>query len=179
MFVVGGPSHRAVESFSLKNWQWNILDPYPNVTDIHSVKIVSHNHSFYVFGGVNGTLVTNNIMRFRNETWSKIGSLISKRTKFSVILMVNKVHVIGGQAKHKNELCFISNTVGCEQDFSIDFPGLEEPVLLGVNISDSCNFTIAKYESKETKELMILSNETFKEIKNFVEVQKNNDRIDE
>ena len=181
MFVVGGNAHRTVESLSLINWQWNILDPYPKVTDIHSVKTVSHNRSFYVFGGISDTFFyTNNIMRFKNETWSKVGSLITKRVKFSVILITNKIYVIGGQTRHKKELCLISNTVDCEQDFSIDIPGLEEPVLFGVNISGSCNLTIANYEYKESKELMILSSENFKNIYNFVEVQiSTNSRIDE
>ena len=178
MFVVGGNEHRIVESLSLDNWQWNILDPYPNVTSIHSVKIVSHNRSFYVFAGVNGTEVINNIVRFKNDTWSRVGSLKSKRMKFSVFFNFDKFHIIGGQKKHKNELCLLSNTVSCAQEFSIDMPGLEEPVLFGINNNGSCDPNLPNYESKETKELMILSNAKFNEIDRFVPVQKTNFRND-
>ena len=155
-----------------------ILDPYPNVTSIHSVKIVSHNRSFYVFAGVNGTEVINNIVRFKKDTWSRVGSLTSKRVKFSVFLNFDKVHIIGGQTKHKNELCLLSNTVSCAQEFSIDMPSLEEPVLFGVNTSGSCNLTIPNHEPKESKELMILSNAKFNEVDKFVPVKKTNYRND-
>ena len=173
LFVVGGNAHRAVESLSLDNWQWNVLDPYPNVTSIHSVKIVSHNRSFYVFAGVNGTEVINNIVRFKNDTWSRVGSLKSKRMKFSVFFNFDKFHIIGGQKKHKNELCLLSNTVNCTQDFSFEMHGLEEPILFGINNSGSCNLTIPNYESKETKEIMILSNAKFNEVDNFLPVKIN------
>ena len=178
MFVVGGNTHRIVESLNLDNWQWNILDPYPNVTSINSVKIVPYNRSFYVFGGVNGTEVINNIVRFKNDTWSRVGSLKSKRMKFSVFFNFDKFHIIGGQKKHKNELCLLSNTVSCAQEFSIDMPSLEEPVLFGVNTSGSCNLTIPNHEPKETKELMILSNAKFNEVDKFVPVKKTNYRND-
>ena len=90
----------------------------------------------------------------------------------------DKVYVFGGQKKQKYDLCTISNTVNCEQDFSIDFQGSEEPALLGVSSDFSCDLTYPIYESKETKELMILSNSTFKEVDHFVSVKKTNYRSD-
>ena len=154
------------------------MKPYPNVTDINSVNIISYSHTFYVFGGhVNGQ-VTNDILGYEGETWSRVGSLTSKRIKFSVFLNVDKVYIIGGQKKQKYELCVLSNTVNCEQDLGIDFQGSEEPVLFGLSKDGPCDLTISKYESKETKELMILSNATFNEVDNFVPVQKTNHRND-
>ena len=183
MFVVGGPAHRTVESLSLDNWQWNILDPYPNIINIHSAKILTYNSHFYVFGGVSNELITKNILSYKNESWSKVGTMLSKRVKFSVILMPeidgHVVHVIGGQENHKNELCAISSIVDCEIDSNIDFLGLAEPVLFGVNKNGSCSLTTPNYENKEAKELSILSNATFKEIDNFVKVQKTHYRINE
>ena len=176
MFVIGGNAHRTVESLSLDNWRWRILDPYPNVNSIHSVKTVSHNRSFFAFGGVNESLVTNNILRYINETWSRVGILMSKRMKYSVILNVDKVYVIGGQKKQKYDLCTLSNTVSCEQDSSIDMPGLEDPALFGIKINGSCELTVLKFESRETKELLILSKAKFNDVDNFVLVQNKNYR---
>ena len=90
----------------------------------------------------------------------------------------DKFHIVGGQTRHKNELCLLSNTVSCAQEFSIDMPGLEEPILFGVNTSGSCNLTIPNHEPKETKELMIFSNAKFNEIDKFVPVKKTNYRND-
>ena len=178
MFVVGGHAHRIAELLSFDNWQWSILDPYPKVIDIHSVKIVSYKGSFYVFGGVvSGYQVTNEILCFNGKTWSKTGSLLANRLKFSVISMANEIHIIGGQENHKNEFCVVSTTVSCKEDFSIDFQGFAEPILFGINKDGLCNLTPRNFESRETKDLMILSNETFKEIDNFVKIQKTNNRI--
>ena len=178
MFVVGAPIHRTTESLSFDKWQWNIMDPYPNVKVVDSVKIVSYNHTFYVFGGFVNNQVTNDILSFEGEIWSRVGSLKSKRMKFSVVLILDKVYVIGGQKKQKYEMCTLSNIVNCEQDTSIDFQGSEEPVLFGVSADGSCDLSIPNYEPKETKELMILSNATFKEVDNFLPVQKTNYRND-
>ena len=122
--------------------------------------------------------MTREILSFKNETWSRVGSLASKRINFSVILNVDKVYVIGGQKKQKYELCTLSNTVNCERDLSIDFEGSEEPVLFGISKDGPCDVTISNYESNETKELMILSNVTFKEVENFLSVKKTNYRSD-
>ena len=154
------------------------MDPYPKVKDVNSVKIVPHDSTFYVFGGYVDNQVSSDILGFENENWSRVGSLATKRIKFSVILNVNKVYVIGGQKKHKYELCKVSNTDICEQDKSIDFQGSEEPVLFGFSKTGSCDFTTSKYESKEIKELMILSNVTFNQVDYFVPVQKTNYRSD-
>ena len=178
MFVVGAPIHRTTESLSFDKWQWNIMDPYPNVKVVDSVKIVSYNHTFYVFGGYVNNQVTNDILSFEGEIWSRVGSLTSKRIKFSVLLNLDKVYVIGGQKKQKYEMCTLSNIVNCEQDTSIDFQGSEEPVLFGVSADGSCDLSIPNYEPEETKELMVLSNATFKEVDNFLPVQKTNYRND-
>ena len=178
MFAVGANKHRITELLSVNNWKWNIMDPYPNVKDINSVKIVSYNGIFYVIGGYANNQVTSDILGFESESWSRVGSLTSKRIKFSVFLNFDKVLIIGGQTKHKNELCLLSNNVSCEQDFSIDMPGLEEPVLFGINNNGSCDPNLPNYESKETNELMILSNAKFNEIDRFVPVQKTNFRND-
>ena len=154
------------------------MDPYPNVKDINSVKIISYNGIYYVFGGYINKQVTDDILNFEKETWSRVGSLTSKRVKFSVILNVNKVYVIGGQKKQKFDLCTISSTVNCDQDSSIDFQGSEEPVLLGVSTYGSCDLTFSINESKETKQLMILSNSTFKDVEHFVSVKNTNYRSD-
>ena len=154
------------------------MNPYPNVKDVSSVKIVSYNLAFFVFGGYVNDQVTTNILGFQSETWFKVGSLTTKRIKFSVILIVDKVYVIGGQKKQKYEICTLSNTVNCKQDSNIDFQGLEEPVLFGVSKDSQCDLTISSYESKEIKELMILSNATFNEVENFVPVQNTNYRND-
>ena len=152
------------------------MNPYPNVNYVNSVKIISYNRYFYVFGGYVNNQVTNDILGFENETWSRVGSLASSRTKFSVILNVDKVYVIGGQKTQKYELCSISNTVNCEQDSSIDFQGSEEPFLFGVSKDGPCDLTISNFESKETKELMIFSNATMNEVDNFLPVQSTNYR---
>ena len=115
---------------------------------------------------------------FEKETWSRVGTLTSRRIQFSVILSVDKVYVIGGQKKQKHDLCTLSNTVNCEKDFSIDFQGSEEPVLLGVSSDGPCDLTFSTYEPKETKQLMILSNATFKEVDHFVSVKSTNNRSD-
>ena len=154
------------------------MDPYPNVKDINSVKIISCNGIYYIFGGYINKQVTDDILNFEKETWSRVGSLTSKRVKFSVILNVNKVYVIGGQKKQKFDLCTISSTVNCDQDSSIDFQGSEEPVLLGVSTYGSCDLTFSINESKETKQLMILSNSTFKDVEHFVSVKNTNYRSD-
>ena len=154
------------------------MDPYPNVKDVNSAKIVSYNLAFFVFGGYVNDQVTKNILCFENETWFRVGSLTSKRIKFSVILNVEKLYVIGGQKKQKYEICTLSNTVNCKQDSNIDFHGSEEPVLFGVSKDSQCDLTISSYESKEIKELMILSNATFNEVDNFVPVQNTNYRND-
>ena len=154
------------------------MDPYPNVKDINSVKIISYNGIYYIFGGYINKQVTDDILNFEKETWSRVGSLTSKRIKFSVFLNVDKVYIIGGQKRQKYELCVISSTVNCEQDLGIDFQGSEEPVLFGLSKDGPCDLTISKYESKETKELMILSNATFNEVDNFVPVQNANYRND-
>ena len=154
------------------------MDPYPDVKDVNSVRIISFNQTFFVFGGYVDNQVTNHILAFKDETWSRVGSLTSKRIKFSVILNVNKVYVIGGQKNQKYELCSLAHTVSCKQDSSIDFQGSEEPVLFGVSADGSCDLTIPYYEPKETKELMILSNATFKKVDNFFPVKKTNHRND-
>ena len=158
------------------------MDPYPDVKNILASNIISHNYYFYTFGGIfNDSLVTNEILRFKNEIWSKVGNLLSKREQFSIALFFNKVHVIGGKKKQENEVCKLSDTVNCEQDFIIDFKNFKQPVLLSVNLDDSCaenNMkTISKYEPSEIKDLIILTNETFKEIENFVQVYKTNNTI--
>ena len=177
VFIVGARGHRIAESLKFSTWQWNIMDPYPNVRDVNSVKIISYNGIYYVFGGYINNQVTDDILSFEKETWSRVGSLTSRRIKFSVILSVDKVYVIGGQKKQKYDLCTLSNTVNCEQDLSVDFQG-EEPVLLGVSSDGPCDLTFSTYESKETKELMILSNATFKEVDHFVSVKNINYRSD-
>ena len=154
------------------------MDPYPNVKDVNSVKIISYNRTFYVFGGNVNNQLTSDILSFENGTWSKVGILTSNRIKFSAILNVDRVLVIGGQQKQKYEWCTLSNTVDCKQESSIDFHGSEEPVLFGVSKDSQCDLTISSYESKEIKELMILSNATFNEVDNFVPVQNTNYRND-
>ena len=149
------------------------MDPYPNVKDVNSVKIISYNGIYYVFGGFINNKITNDILSFEKETWSRVGSLTTKRIEFSIILNVDKVYVIGGQKKQKYDLCTLSNTVNCEQDSNIDFQGSEEPVLLGVSSNGSCDLNFPTYESKETKELVILSNAIFKEVDRFVPVKTN------
>ena len=180
LFAVGARTHRAAELLQFQNWQWKITEPYPHVKDISSMKIISYNHTFFVIGGSANSQVTSDILSFKNETWSRAGSLTSKRYKFSVILNVDKVYVIGGQTKHQNEVCNVtlSSTVNCEQDLNIDFGGSEEPVLIGFSIDDTCDLTFQNYKSKETKELMILSNAKFKKMDHFVPVQKTNYRND-
>ena len=93
-------------------------------------------------------------------------------------MSVDKVYVIGGQKKQKYDLCTLSNTVNCKKDFSIEFQGSEEPVLLGVSSDGPCDLTFSFYEPNETKQLMILSNATFKEVDHFVSVKKTNYRSD-
>ena len=154
------------------------MDPYPNVKDINSVKIISYNHTYFVFGGNANNQVTNGILGFKDEAWSRVGSLTSKRAKFSIILNTDKVFVIGGQKKQKYETCTISNTVECLLDSSIDFEGSEEPILFGVRANGSCDLTVSNYEPEEAEELMILSNATFKEVDNFVPILKKNYRND-
>ena len=131
-----------------------------------------------LFGGYVNNQVTSDILGFENETWSRVGSLTSNRIKFSVILNVDIVYVFGGQTKQKYEMCAISSTVYCEQDLGIDFQGTEEPVLFGVSKDRSCDLTFSTYESKETKELMILSNTTFNQVDHFVLVETKNYRND-
>ena len=153
------------------------MDPYPNANDVTSVKILSHNRTFYVFGGYVNDQVTKDILGFENETWSRVGSLTSSRIKFSVILNVNTVYIIGGLKKQKYEVCELSQTVDCKQDSSIEFQGSEEPFLFGLSVG-SCNLAVPEYESKETMEMMILSNATFNEVDDFVPVKKTNYRSD-
>ena len=178
VFIVGGRGHRIAELLEISKWEWNIKDPYPNVKNVKSVKLISYNRTYYVFGGYTNNQVTDDILSFEKETWSRVGTLTSRRIQFSVILSVDKVYVIGGQKKQKYDLCTLSNTVNCEKDFSIDFQGSEEPVLLGVSSDGPCDLTFSFYEPKETKQLMILSNATFKEVDHFVSVKNTNNRSD-
>ena len=164
VFIVGGRGHRIAELLEISKWEWNIKDPYPNVKNVKSVKLISYNRTYYVFGGYTNNQVTNDILSFEKETWSRVGTLTSRRIQFSVILSVDKVYVIGGQKKQKYDLCTLSNTVSCKKDLGIDFQGSEEPVLLGVSSDRRCDLTFSFYEPKETKQLMILSNATFKEV---------------
>ena len=151
------------------------MDPYPNVNDVSSVKILSYNRTFYVFGGYVNDQVTKDILGFENETWSRVGSLTSSRIKFSVILNDNTVYVIGGLKKQKYEMCVLSHTVNCKQDSN--FEGSGEPFLFGLS-AGSCNVVVPEYESKETMEMMILSNATFNEVDDFVPVKRTNYRSD-
>ena len=80
------------------------MDPYPNVKVANSVKIISYNDIYYIFGGFIDNQVTDNILSFQKETWSRVGSLSSERINFSVILNVEKVYVIGGQ-KIRSTIC--------------------------------------------------------------------------
>ena len=178
LFAVGAGMHRTAETLNFDNFQWKIMTPYPNVRDVNSLKIVSYNRSFFMFGGYIDNQVTSDILSFKDDIWSKVGILKSKRNKFSVILNVDKVYVFGGQKKQKYELCTLSSTVNCEQDLSIDFEGSEEPVLFGVSKDGVCDLTFSNYESKETKELMIVSSKTFKQVDHFVTVQRTNYRTD-
>ena len=175
---MGASEHKTTELLGINNWQWNITDPYPNVKDVNSAKIISYDRTFYIFGGYVNNEVTNDILRFENGTWSRVGKLTSKRIKFSVILNVDKVYVIGGQKNEKFELCTLSTTVNCEQDAGIDFQGTKEPVLFGVSKDGPCDLKISKFKSTETKELMVLSKAKFKEVENFLPVQKTNYRKD-
>merc|ERR1712035_241450 len=95
VFIVGGRRHRIAESLKFSNWKWNIMDPYPNVKDVNSVKIISYNGIYYVFGGYINNKITNDILSFEKETWSRVGSLATERIEFSIILNVDKVYVIG------------------------------------------------------------------------------------
>ena len=151
------------------------MDPYPKVNNVNSVKILSYNRTFYVFGGYVNDQVTKDILGFENDTWSRVGSLTSNRIKFSVILNVNTVYVIGGLKKQKSETCELSQTVNCEQD--LNFEGSGEPFLFGLS-EGSCNLAVSEYESKETMEMMILSNATFNDVDDFVPVKKTNYRSD-
>ena len=107
--AVGDRKHRVTESLNLNNWKWHILEPYPNVNDIHSMKIVSYGRSFFVFGGIsNNNQVTEDILSLtikhdQNETWSLVGSLLSKRVHFFAFLLDNNFFIIGGKKKLKNE----------------------------------------------------------------------------
>ena len=154
------------------------MDPYPNVKDVNSVKIISYNSIYYVFGGYINNQVTDGILSFENGSWSRVGSLTAKRIKFSVILNNDKVFAFGGQKKQKYEVCTLSNTVNCEQDSSIDFQGSEQPVLFGISKDGPCDLSFSNYESIETKELMILSNATLNDVDNFSPVRKTNYRSD-
>ena len=184
MFVIGGGVHRTSELLSVYNWQWNIMDPYPSINNVNSVKIIPYNQTFYVFGGYVNDRITSDILcfndelSFKNESWSRVGILTSKRVRFSVILNIDKVFVIGGKGKQRHDICELSNTVNCEQDTSIYFEASEEPVLFGVRTDGPCDLKISTYKSKETKELMILSNAIFNEVDHFVPVQKTNYRND-
>ena len=178
LLAVGYHTHRTTESLSLINWQWKILEPYPNVNDIHSTNIITYGRSFFVFGGVvNSNQVVNDIMSLtirhdKNESWSWVGSLLSKRKQFSAVLSDDKVHIIGGRENHKNEICSLSNIVNCVQDFSIDYQDVEQSVIFGFTYNESCNKIIADYVPKEPKELTVLSKKVFDNIDNFVLVQK-------
>ena len=182
LFVVGGPEHRTTELLNIHNWQWNIKEPYPNVTDIQALNLISYSESFYVFGGVfMNTLVTNEILSFKNGTWAKVGEMLSNRIHFSVSLIVDKVYIVGGDKKQKSEVCKLSldvylymDIVECEENLTVAYQNFKQPVLFSI---DSCNEHLSKYETKGIKDLMILSNETFKEFDNFVKVQKSNYRI--
>ena len=168
------------ELLSLDRWQWNIMEPYPDVTDIQSSNIISYNQSFYVFGGsFNGTLVTNEILRFKNKTWSRVGNLLSKRVTFSVIKISDKVHIVG---ELKNEVCSLSVTVTCKQDLSIDYHGFKQPVLFSFNVEpllkivdDSCEKMMPNFEQKSTEQLIILSNTTFNEFERLVSTRVETD----
>ena len=152
------------------------MEPYPKVTDIQAFNIISNNQAFYIFGGVfNKTLVANEILSFKNKTWSKVGILLSKRESFSVVLVIDQVYIVGGEKKQTSEVCKLSTTVSCEEDSTIDYKNFKQPVLFSV---DLCTNYFLNYEPKEPKELLILSNKNFQEIDNFVKVQSTNYRTD-
>ena len=186
LFVVGGNAHRTTELLSLNNWQWNVRDPYPHVTDIHVLNIISKHQSFYIFGGVfNGTLVTSEILNFKNDpingTWSNVGNILSKRKQFSVTLVGDKVYLVGGDKKQKSEVCKLSNyrylyldIVQCEEHSQIGYQNFKQPVLF--NHVDNCQYKDEIYESIEVKELVIISKRTFQTIDSFASVPKTNFR---
>ena len=184
--AVGDGKHRVTEALSLYNWQWHILEPYPSVSDIRSIKIVSYASYFFVFGGIiNNNQVTDNIMRLtikhdHNETWSLVGRLLSKRIHFSVFLTDDNFYIIGGKKKHKNEICTLSNIIDCKQDFSIEYePEFEKPVLFsfvyGKSVNGSCSKLSTVFNPVETKELIVLSNKTFHDISNLALIHNNRD----
>ena len=156
------------------------MEPYPSVTDIQALNLISHNQALYVFGGVfNETLVTNQILIFKNETWSNVGNLLSKRVQFSVILIGDIVHIVSGEEQQNNEMCILSNIVSCMEDNTINYKNFKQPILFSPNLDDLCNKNITSSKSNELKELMILSKVAYKEIDNFVNVEKTKHRLDE
>ena len=157
MFVVGGSTHSTAELLGFSNWQWDIMQPYTNVRTINSVKIVSFQSSFYVFGGfVNDKEFTDNILKFENKMWSKVGKLYSARADYSTFLMNGNVYFIGGKGKSYNDICELGETVTCERIQSRWLNEVERPVLYGFRLDSSCN-QIELYNIKNDKVVVLLS----------------------
>ena len=139
MFVVGGSTNSKAELLSLSNWRWDIVQPYIGLNTINLVKIVPYQKSFYTFGGfVNNNQFTENIMKFENKVWSKVGNLYSKRADYSTFLRNGHVYLIGGKGKSYNDICSLEDVVSCKRIES-HYVEIERPVLYGFDIDDSCN----------------------------------------
>ena len=139
MFVVGGSGHSTSELLDFYTWQWEIMQPYTGVRTINLVKIVSFQNSFHVFGGfINEKKFTDNIMKFENRMWSKVGKLYTARADYSTFLMNGNVYIVGGKGKSYNDICKLGDIVTCER-IQNRFLEVERPVLYGFRLTSSCN----------------------------------------
>ena len=75
--------------------------------------MVSHEASFYIFGGLTGKVKTSIIARFEKKTkkWSKLGNLVSKRDWHRAIFNGRSFLIVGGDtgrdinSKRPSETC--------------------------------------------------------------------------
>ena len=76
-----------------------------------SYAVIFHASTHYYFGGISSYGALDSIFALEENTWtwSKRGSMNSKRYAHGVILLEEKIMVVGGDGKKKNEACVLNN----------------------------------------------------------------------
>ena len=133
VFVTGGTS-KATELLSLSKRKWRTSIPYPNSVQFYSAASVFYANEFYVFGGTSITKTESRIMKFSpmKDSWSNSGSLISARHDHSVILIKDRVYIIGGKGYFISEVCSLTSKK-CSHIGSLVLEKSVKPHLLGYN----------------------------------------------
>ena len=133
VFVTGGTS-KTTELLSLVERKWRTSTSYPSSMQFYSAASVFYKNEFYVFGGTSITKTESRIMKFSptKDSWSNSGSLISARHDHSVILIKDRVYIIGGKGYFISEVYSLTNK-NCSHIGSLVLENSVKPHLLGYN----------------------------------------------